>query len=120
VTLLIVDDNAESRRLMRTVCLSLTAEIREASDGESAIRACNEVQPDWVLMDLRMRPMNGLTATRNIHQRWPKVRVIIITNQDDEESHLAASEAGACAFLSKEQLVDLPKLLSKKLNEAVL
>lgn len=118
MTLLIVDDNVESRRLLRKICQSLATSIHEASDGESAIRACDEHHPDCVLMDVRMRPMNGLTATQRIHERWPEVHVVIVTNQDDEETQLAATEAGAHAFFPKDRILDLLLLLSKEFNNS--
>ena len=120
VRLLIVDDNAESRRLVRALCGPLAREVSEASDGEAAILACAEEGPDCVVMDVRMRPMNGLAATREILRRWPNICVVIMTNHPDDETRQAASEAGARAFLSKERLVDLPELLSKHSKESSL
>ncbi len=113
VKLLIVEDNAECRRLLRTICQPLSSDIHEATDGEAAIVACARHCPDCVLMDLRMRPMNGLAATRRIRQRWPGTTVIIVTDHDDEQARAAAIEAGASAFFAKDHLADLPQLLSK-------
>lgn len=113
VKLLIVEDNAECRRLLRSLCQTLSNDIHEATNGEAAIVACSHYFPDCVLMDLRMRPMNGLAATRRIRQRWPGTTVIIVTDQDDEQTRIAAIEAGASAFFAKDHLADLPQLLSK-------
>ena len=119
MTLLIVDDNAETRRLLRVLCQSLSADIHEAADGEAAINACAQHHPDCVLMDVRMHPMNGLRATKTIRQQWPKISVFIVTNQDDPETHLAATEAGAAAFFSKDNLVDIPQLLAKRISSSL-
>jgi DNA-binding NarL/FixJ family response regulator len=112
--LLIVDDNGQTRAALRVICSSVADDIHEATDGGDAIRACEEQRPDWVLMDIKMRPMNGLVATQKILERWPQVRVVVLTGHDDPETRHAAHEAGACAFLSKDRLMDVPKLLSQK------
>lgn len=114
--LLIVDDSAKTRNAIKAICASLTTDIHEASDGNAAIRVCAEESPDLVLMDIKMKPMNGIAATRQIHQLWPKVKVVIVTNHDDEETRSAAQEAGAWHFISKDNLADLPSLLSKNLD----
>lgn len=111
--LLIVDDNEPTRKIIRTICASLGAEILEAGDGNAAVRVCCEQHPDCILMDIKMRPVNGLTAARTIHQCWTEVCIIIVSNCDDPETRAAAREAGASGFISKDHLFDeLPKLMS--------
>jgi len=66
VTILIVEDNAAIRRLIRRAVAHLADEIYECEDGADALKAYSEHQPDLVLMDVRMPRMDGLAATRQI------------------------------------------------------
>jgi DNA-binding NarL/FixJ family response regulator len=67
-----------------------------------AIDMVAELQPDMVLMDLNMPGMDGFTATRIIHERYPQIKVIILSGSMLEADTQTALEAGAAAFLSKE------------------
>ena len=100
------------RRAIRAHCAEVAAEFAEAGDGAEAIKACITFKPDWIVMDHKMEPMNGLVATREICRRWRGTRVVMLTIHNDEEIRLAAKDAGAFAFLSKEHLTHLPSLIS--------
>ena len=113
--LLIVDDNAAMRRLMRRVAGDLAERIEECTDGEEALEAYEQHDfggADWVLMDVEMARMDGLTATRRLRAAHPEARVIIVTKHDDESLRAAAFENGACGFVLKENLLELRLLLS--------
>ena len=69
--------------------------VGEASNGEEAVRLCERVRPDVVLMDLLMPKMDGVTATRLIHERWPGVRVIALTSYKEKEYVEGVLKAGA-------------------------
>ena len=75
--------------------------IGTAADGVRAIAACEREVPDSVLMDIRMPGMDGIEATRRIKERWPQVRVMILTTFQDEESIHGALDAGADGYLLK-------------------
>ncbi len=62
-------------------------------------------------MDVSMRPVDGLTATREIVGKFPDARVVIVTEHDDEETRAKAFEAGACEFLGKDELRPLRRLI---------
>ena len=70
--LLIVDDNAPMRRVIKAVVADQGHEIFECDDGSGALAAYREHQPDLVLMDLKMARMDGLAATRQIRQFFPE------------------------------------------------
>ncbi len=112
VTVLIVDDNPSVRRLLRMLLSGVASEIWEAADGPECVRRYAEVEPGVVLMDVRMPKMDGLEATRQILQGHPKAKVWILTDQDDADMRSAAAEAGACGFISKQDLTGLPDLLA--------
>jgi CheY-like chemotaxis protein len=107
VTILIVDDNAVIRRLMRRTISHLANEIYECEDGADALKAYAEHQPDLVFMDVRMPRMDGLAATRQIMQLHPAARIVIVTDYDAEDLKLAAFAAGATDYVLKDDLAEL-------------
>ena len=111
--ILIADDNAEMRGLLRRLCATIATEIRDCADGREAIQAFIEFQPDWTLMDLAMPGVDGLTAIRRILSIHPGARVVILTQHRGAEYEQAAREAGACAFVPKEDLQPLLAMLTK-------
>lgn len=80
--------------------------IAEARNGEEAIQICEEVQPDVILMDLKMPVMDGVTATRIIRERWPEVQVIALTSFQEKELVQEVLQAGAISYLLKNVTVD--------------
>ena len=110
-TLLIVDDDARMRSLIRSIVADLADAITECGDGEEAETFFAEHQPDWVLMDLVMPRVNGLEATRRILGTNPAAKIVMVTGQDGPGLCDAALSAGACAFVSKENLSDLRQLI---------
>jgi NarL family two-component system response regulator LiaR len=75
--------------------------VGEAPNGEQAVRLCQQMHPDIVLMDLMMPGMNGVEATRAIRQRCPDVQVIALTSFADDQLVQQALEAGAIGYLLK-------------------
>jgi DNA-binding NarL/FixJ family response regulator len=102
--LLIVDDH-ELARLGLVGALQgergLTI-VGEARDGQEGLNMCQELQPDLVLMDVRMPRMDGLTATAEIVRTCPRTSVIMLTMQEDPEYVLEALKVGASGYLLKE------------------
>jgi two-component system invasion response regulator UvrY len=107
IKLMIVDDHAETRVLIRELIGHFAEEIRECANGEAAAAECANFHPDLVTMDLNMPLTGGLEATRRILATNPQARVIAITQFDSPEFRLAASRAGACHFFSKNNLTGL-------------
>ncbi len=111
VTLLIVDDSPGIRRLLRRLATDAAAEVWECCDGADALEAYTEHRPDVVLMDIRMPRMDGLSATREIRQFYPSARIVVVTDYDDPDLRDAARQVGACAFVLKQNLTNLPELI---------
>jgi CheY-like chemotaxis protein len=111
VTVLIVDDNAGVRRLLRNVAAEVATSIWESHDGADALAAYATHQPSVVLMDIRMPRMDGLAATRQIVAAYPAARVIMVTDYDDDALRQAAHESGACGYALKVNLLDLAALI---------
>jgi CheY-like chemotaxis protein len=112
MTVLIVEDNAGVRRLLRRAIERIATQIWECDDGAEALTVYREHLPEVVLMDVRMRIMDGLTATRQIRKFDPMARVIIVTDCEDEETRVAAREAGASGFAVKQDLTTLEALIT--------
>lgn len=73
-----------------------------AHDGAAAVELVDKHRPDLVLMDLRMPIMNGIQATRQIRQKFPATRVLVLTTYDDDEWVFDAIRAGASGYLLKD------------------
>ena len=73
-----------------------------AYDGEEALQLVERLQPDLVLMDLKMPGLSGVQATRQIHQRFPHIKVLVLTTYDFDEWVLEAVRAGANGYLLKD------------------
>jgi DNA-binding NarL/FixJ family response regulator len=104
IKVLIADDHLFYREGVRT--LLNTAEgieiIGEASNGQEVVARTAELEPDVILMDLKMPGLNGIDATRQIIQKQPNVGILVITMFDDDESVFAVMRAGARGYLLKD------------------
>ena len=104
IRLLIADDQPIIRR---GLALMLGAEdgievVAQAADGLQALEMAHALNPDVVVMDLRMPRLGGVAATRRLSSELPNVRVVVLTTFDDDELVLEAVRAGAQAYLLKD------------------
>jgi CheY-like chemotaxis protein len=111
MTVLIVEDNASVRRLIRNIVASVAEEIHECEDGAAALAAYLEYRPDVVLMDIAMKELDGIAATVRIKAAYPAAKIIIVTNYDDAELRDAAQNAGACGYVLKHSLLEISEVL---------
>jgi DNA-binding NarL/FixJ family response regulator len=104
VSVLLADDQRLVRESLATMLglLDGIELVATASDGEEACALAAQHRPEVVLMDLRMPRLDGIEATRLLHERQPEVRVIALTTYADDESVLAALRAGARGYLTKD------------------
>ena len=116
--LLIVDDSTSARRLIKTLVTTLVpdiaCEVYECADGTETMDAYRLHQPDFVLMDIQMTPMDGITATAQLKAADSNARIVMVTNYDQADLREAALQAGAYAFFGKDDLLKLVYLLERE------
>jgi DNA-binding NarL/FixJ family response regulator len=105
--LMIVDDHAVYRHLIRQVASTRHDTVLECVSADDALKSVAVFRPDCVTMDVRMPGSDAFDAIRHIRQFYPGTRVLVVTAYDQEDFRRAATEAGAAAFISKENLSEL-------------
>jgi DNA-binding NarL/FixJ family response regulator len=103
VRVLLVDDDDLMRAGLRSVLSSddTIEVVGEAGDGRLALGAVRELRPDLVLMDIRMPDLDGISATREVLDAAPDVKVVVLTTFEDDDYIFDALSAGASGFLLK-------------------
>ncbi len=104
--ILIADDSSAMRAII-TELLPETDEKIECSDGRTAIAAFAAHRPDWVLMDIEMRPVDGLAAARTIKATWPDARIVFVTAHKEERLRREAISLGASGYVLKDNLEEI-------------
>jgi len=101
---LIVDEHALFRRVVREVLAehSQLSIVGEATSGTHALTLAAELQPDIVLLDMRLPDMNGVVITRQLLEALPHVRIVILSYGTSDELIVKAMRAGAFGYLTKD------------------
>jgi len=108
IKILLVDDDPNIRRGVR-MNLALEPDfsvVGEADDGWEALRLARELQPDIVVMDIRLPSLDGLSAAERLRQFQPQCAVIILTLYDEPSNRERAEQVGAAAFIPKQKSDD--------------
>ena len=101
--ILVTDDHRLLREGLRSLLENQGFQVRgEAADGRTAVKLAKTLQPDAVIIDITMPGLNGIDATKQIHQDCPEVKVIVLSMRSDSRAVLEAFAAGASAYLLKE------------------
>lgn len=104
IQVLLVDDQSIIRHGLKAL-LELEGDLQivgDAENGAIAVEQVQTLQPDVVLMDVRMPVMDGVAATRLIHQHFPQIKVLVLTTFDDQEYVQQALQVGAVGYLLKD------------------
>lgn len=117
MNILIVDDSAQMRRALCGFIGDLADAFYECADGAEAFAAYAAHRPDWVLMDIALPNLDGIAATRQIIAAFPDARIVMVTSYDNAELRAQARAAGACEYVVKEDLLDLPQVLSRRARD---
>jgi len=105
IRLLLVDDEARVRQGLR-MCMAGEPDfdvVGEAEEGGEAVCLVHELHPDVVVLDVRMRGIDGLEAARRLAISEPSARVVILSLQDDSGTRKEAIASGASAFVGKQE-----------------
>lgn len=104
IKILLVDDQSLIRRGLKALLKTETILeiVGEAENGKEAIERIKELQPNVVLMDIRMPIMDGVAATKIICQQFPATKVLVLTTFDDDEYVSQALKNGAAGYLLKD------------------
>lgn len=103
IKILFADDH-EMVRIGVSAYLSAQSDmevVAEADDGGEAVEKALSLKPDIILMDLVMKEMDGIVATKKIIEQWPEAKIIIVTSFLDDEKVYPALEAGATSYMLK-------------------
>jgi CheY-like chemotaxis protein len=113
LSVLIVDDNVKMRSMIAEIIKSKTNKVFECTDGIDSLEKYSIHHPDWILMDVKMKRMDGQSAMELVHQYFPKAKVMIVSQDDTPEIRQAAHHAGALAFVPKENLLEILNTLAQ-------
>jgi two-component system, chemotaxis family, chemotaxis protein CheY len=108
--ILVADNDSRWRRFVRSLLLPYGA-VSECDDGASAVLAFHKIRPDWVIMDVAMEPMDGLSAVRKIKSDFPNARVIFLSQFSEPEFRFEAAQLGAVAYIMKDDIDHLEELI---------
>jgi len=99
----IIDDSEQAREAIRTILESdpVFVVVAEGTSGEEALKLTAEWMPDLILMDIRLPGMNGLEATKLVKDRYPYVKIVMVTVSDDIAHLFDALKRGAQGYLLK-------------------
>src|SRR4030042_791425 len=103
IRIVLVDDHVQMHRIVQEI-LRATSDIKlvgQGANGQEAIALCEQYQPDIALMDVVMPVMDGIDATKIIHERFPAIKILVLSSFQDHESVYAMLRNGAVGFLTK-------------------
>ena len=108
IRIMIVDDRETVRRSLM-VFLRVFDDFLlagQAANGMDALKLCDEIEPDVILMDVNMPVMDGITAIQLIHEAYPKIHMLAMSSFEDETVASQAMRAGASGYFCKSALID--------------
>jgi len=110
---MIVDDNELMRKEIFKSVAQQTDTVLECDDGETALSNCVDFKPDWILMDIRMKGMNGITAAKRIKENIPDINIAFVTGYDNYSYRQEAKSLSIEHYFIKTNLLDIRKVLDR-------
>lgn len=112
--ILIVEDNPLMRKEIAEMVKGKDNEVLQCDDGIYVESIYKSSKPDIIFMDIRMKQMNGLDATKNLIGKYPEAKVIIVTNIADKKLKEIAFKNGAIGYLLKDNLSDIKNYIANQ------
>ena len=106
IRVVLVDDHLQMHRIIQAI-LSTIPDIKlvgQGANGQEALHLCEQYRPDIVLMDVVMPIMDGIEATKILRERFPAIKVLVLSSFQDHESVYAMLQNGAVGYLTKSEL----------------
>ena len=106
IRVVLVDDHTQMHRIVHAI-LGATSDIKligQGANGKEGIALCEQYQPDIALMDVVMPVMDGMEATKVLHERFPAIKILVLSSFQDHESVYAMLRNGAVGYLTKSSL----------------
>jgi len=112
--LMIVDDNERFRNLVRQILATPEDHVLEIADGSKVCENYAAFQPDWVLMDVNMKPVDGLEAAQHLLSEFSDAKVIFLSNFTNKKLVAKGLGLGAKAYVSKEDVFAIKDIIRPK------
>ena len=112
--IMIVDDSEPVRRMIASFLDDVVDEFLECDDGSHALATYAKHRPDMVLMDIKMKQVDGFEATTEIKKAFPSARVFIVSQWDTTELRALAEQSGADGYVSKANLQPLREFIEPR------
>lgn len=112
--ILLVEDNLKMRFFIKKIIereIVTVEEFYECEDGAEAVELYQKYQPDWVLMDIQLKTIDGFDSTRQILNLDSSAKVIIVTQFDDNEYREQARTIGVAGYILKDNLIQIPFII---------
>jgi NarL family two-component system response regulator LiaR len=108
IRVLVVDDHRHIHEVITRVLMGISdiCIAGQAANGAEAIELCQEVKPDLVLMDVVMPVMDGLQATERIREKYPDLKILVLSSFQDHESVYQLLRGGAVGYITKDALTN--------------
>jgi NarL family two-component system response regulator LiaR len=114
IRVVLVDDHIQIHRIVHVI-LGATTDIKlvgQGANGQEGIAQCEQYQPDIALMDVVMPVMDGIEATKVVHERFPAIKILVLSSFQDHESVYAMLRNGAVGYITKGSLaIDLAETI---------
>ena len=108
IRVLVVDDHRHIHDVITRVLIGISdiSIVGQAANGSEAIRLCEEVRPDLILMDVVMPIMDGMQATERIREKYPDAKILVLSSFQDHESVHQLLRGGAVGYITKDALTN--------------
>jgi len=117
--LLIVEDSWKMREMLKSIFKTIFNEIRECDDGETSLQEYESFSPDWVFMDIEMKKVDGITASKEILKLYPQAKIVIITSHNDPQIKQDVMSLGVYKFIWKEDILCLLDMFEKNAMKTI-